>query len=419
MKKIFLVLATVFAFSFLPKVVVAQESDATPSSEMIIDESQLSEQQAIPQEEFSRAKVIEILEDKNAAVGRFDQPYQKVKLRLETGSEVGKEIEVEHGGLFAIQEEQKVKVGETVVITKTAGPTGEIYYITDKYRIFPLIVIFAIFFGLAVFFGRVKGASAIVGLLASIFVLVKFVVPQILAGANPLTTSLGGALAIAIVSLYMAHGLNRRTTVALASTVITLIIAAGLAMFYVSFVGLSGTGSEEAIFLRMGPIGAIDLRGLLLGGIIIGALGVLDDITTSQSAAVDELQKANPNMTKSELMTRALSVGREHIASLVNTLALAYAGASFPLLLLFSISQDIPIWLTVNSEFIAEELVRTLVGSTALILAVPISTFLAVHFLAPKRSQMALEVIEEEVVVRPRRKRSTAKKTSSRKSKRV
>ena len=418
MKKLFVVLIALFTLLLLPGIATAQESDATPSSDVLIDESQLQQQQAVPQEEFSRAKVIEILEDKNSAVGGFDQPYQKVKLRLETGSEVGKEIEVEHGGLFAIQEEQKVKVGDTVVITKTAGPTGEIYYITDKYRIFPLIVIFAVFFGLAVIFGRVKGASAILGLLASIFVLVKFVVPQILAGANPLTTSLGGALAIAIVSLYMAHGLNRRTTVALAGTVVTLLIAAGLAMLYVSFVGLSGTGSEEAIFLRMGPIGAIDLRGLLLGGIIIGALGVLDDITTAQAATVDELQKANPDMSKGELMKRALSVGREHIASLVNTLALAYAGASFPLLLLFSISQDIPLWLTVNSEFIAEELVRTLVGSTALILAVPISTFLAVNFLASKRPQFAIEVIEEEVV-RPRRKRTTTRKASSRKSKRV
>jgi uncharacterized membrane protein len=116
------------------------------------------------------------------------------------------------------------------------------------------------------------------------------------------------------------------------------------------------------------------MRGLLLGGIILGALGVLDDITTAQAAAVDELHRANPSLDARELYRRGLSVGREHITALVNTLFLAYAGASLPLFILFTIYNEVPVWVALNSEFVAEEVVRTLVGSMALILAVPITT---------------------------------------------
>jgi uncharacterized membrane protein len=361
---------------------------STPAGELSPQDSQ--EVQAPPTEKFFTAKVLQILEDKKIDVGGYQQPYQKVKIKILDGSEKDKVLEVEHGNLFAIQEDQKVKQGETIVITKAQGPAGDVYYITDKYRIFPLIILFGIFLGMVVFFGRLKGLSSIGGLLLSAFILIKFVVPQILAGGNPLTISLGGALAIAILSIYMAHGISRRTTIALGSSVITLVIATVLSLLFVAFVSLTGTGSEEAIFLRMGPIGAIDLKGLLLGGIIIGTLGVLDDITITQSATIDEIKKANPKLSSRELFTRGLSVGQEHISSLVNTLALAYVGASFPLLLLFSISRDIPFWLTLNSEFITEEIVRTLVGSMALILAVPISTFLAAYFLQPKVVKVAV-----------------------------
>ena len=136
------------------------------------------------------------------------------------------------------------------------------------------------------------------------------------------------------------------------------------------------------MYLQSGLTAGVNLRGLLLGGMIIGCLGVLDDITTAQTAAVDEIRKANPNLTSKQLLQSGLSVGREHIASLINTLALAYAGASLPLLLLFQTNETFPLWVTLNSEFLAEEIVRTLVGSTTLLLAVPISTWCAARFLS-------------------------------------
>jgi len=155
-----------------------------------------------------------------------------------------------------------------------------------------------------------------------------------------------------------------------------------LALFFVSVAQLSGTGSEEALLLNVSSTMQINLRGLLLGGMIFGVLGVLDDVTTAQAAAVDEIKKANPKLGFEELYQGGISVGKEHIVSLVNTLVLAYIGSSFPLLLLFSLNQGVPLWITLNSEFIMEEVIRTLVGSTALIFAVPITTVMAAFVFA-------------------------------------
>ena len=153
-------------------------------------------------------------------------------------------------------------------------------------------------------------------------------------------------------------------------------------MTFVYLGKLFGMGTEESIFIQSGVLQEVNLRGLLLGGIIIGALGVLDDITTAQTAAIDELSKANHKLGFAELYKAGTSIGREHIASLINTLALAYVGASLPILLLVSLNEDMPWWVMVNSEFIAEEIVRTLVGSSTLLLAVPISTWLAARTFA-------------------------------------
>ena len=157
-----------------------------------------------------------------------------------------------------------------------------------------------------------------------------------------------------------------------------------LAVVFVDIAKLFGTGSEDAYFLKIGLLANINLKGLLLGGIIFGAVGVLDDVTTAQTAAVDEISKANKKLGFKDLFSKGISVGKEHISSLVNTLVLAYVGSSFPLLLLFSLNNDVPVWVKYNSEFIVEEVVRTLIGSTTLVLAVPIATFIAAYFISRK-----------------------------------
>jgi uncharacterized membrane protein len=162
---------------------------------------------------------------------------------------------------------------------------------------------------------------------------------------------------------------------------VTLAFATGLADLIVGLAHLSGRGSDEALFLQTGYLETVNLRGLLLGGIVLGALGVLDDITTAQAAAVEEISRADPGLGVRDLYRRGLSVGREHITSLVNTLVLAYAGASLPLFILFTLNTNQPLWVTLNSEFVAEEIARTIIGSLALTLAVPITTALAARLL--------------------------------------
>jgi uncharacterized membrane protein len=285
-----------------------------------------------------------------------------------------------------------ISSGEKVLLARDSieGVANEPYYITDRYRlpaIFFAILLFAI---VAVLFGGIRGLTSIIGLAMSIGILIGFVVPQILAGHDPLTTCLIGAAAIALVSLYLAHGFNKRTTVALCGTFITLAASALLAVLFVSLAKLVGLATDQSFYLELGTNISLNLRGLLLGGIIIGALGVLDDVTIGQSATVYELKDANPNLNAKELYKRGMSIGREHIASLINTLFLAYAGISLPVILyLVAFQNGVPLWFALNGEAIAEEIVRTMVGSIGIVLAVPITTLLASWIFSKDRSTHA------------------------------
>jgi uncharacterized membrane protein len=330
--------------------------------------------------EFFTAQVIQVTNE-----GAKDSPdgralSQDIKIRLASGPDKGKELEIL--GYFSSLEGKRLAVGEQVVINHVTTSASNEYYVADKYRTPPTILIALIFFICVLIFARLKGFFSIIGLFFSLMVLFGFVVPQILSGHNPLLISMVGALLIAFFSLYLAHGFNKQTSIALFATLLSLGLSFGLTLLFVGLAKLTGAGSEESFYLQSGAAGSIDLRGLLLGGIIIGALGVLDDITTGQTAAVNQIHHANPTLGFTELYRRGLAVGHEHIASLVNTLVLAYVGASFPLLLLFSVNASIqPLWVTINSEFVTEEIVRTLVGSTTLVFAVPIATALAAWFL--------------------------------------
>lgn len=306
------------------------------------------------------------------------QIYQKVQLELLEGPDKGKTVSIDHGGLFAIDTYQKVAVGDTVILTKPAdGEKGnDFYYITDEYRNIRIAIIAVIFFLLAIIFGGWRGLTAILGMLFSTAVVFYGIAPRVLAGSNALLVALVGGVVIIIVSLYISHGFSKRTSVAVVASLLTLALAALFNYFAVIFTHLTGGGTEEAYYVQING-GTVDLRGLLLGGIMIGVLGVLDDVTTAQTASVEEISLANPQLSFKELYRRGLSVGREHIASLVNTLVLAYVGASFPVVLLYILNKNIPVWLLINSNFIAEEIVRTLVGSSALVIAVPLATLLS------------------------------------------
>lgn len=241
-----------------------------------------------------------------------------------------------------------------------------------------LFVIFVVVAALLV--GRFQGFSSLLGMGFSFLVIFKFILPQISSGKDPVQSAILGSLAIVPFTFILSHGANRKTIVAISGTIISLVIAGFLALIFVEATKLTGFSSEEAGFLQAYKGSLINIKGLLLAGIIIGLLGVLDDITVSQSAIVQELKNTDIKLRPVEIYRKAMVVGKDHIASVINTIILVYTGAALPLLILF-VDNPRPFLEVVNYEVIAEEVVRTLVGSIGLILAVPITTLIATSFL--------------------------------------
>ncbi len=334
-------------------------------------------------DEFFKAEVIQIIKDGEKQFGQIKNPYQEVKLKILDSDQKDKEITVEHGSTFRLQDKQKVKVGEKIVLLKSTNASGEAsYHITDKYRLDNIYIFIILFLGLVLVISRWKGLGSIIGLAVSFIVIIGFIIPRILQGQDPVLISILGSGFIMFTTIYLAHGFSKKTTIALISTFITLVVTGLIGLLAVSSTKLTGLGSEAAYSLTFG-FQNINLNGLLLGGLIIGALGVLDDITTAQAAAVFELKKANSSLKFGELFTRGLTIGKEHISSLVNTLVLAYTGASLPIFIILVLNPNQqPLWLLLNSETIMEEVVRTLSGSIGLTLAVPITTLLAAWYAA-------------------------------------
>jgi uncharacterized membrane protein len=273
----------------------------------------------------------------------------------------------------------RLAVGDDIVVgyQPNAEPGFEYSYV-DRQRRLPLFWLAAIFAAAVLLLGRIRGVTALAGFAASFVVLLVFVVPSILDGRSPVAVSLFGAAAIAYLALYLSHGFSRKTTIALLGTLGGLGVTAILAAAFQGMVHITGFASEEARYLQ--AVGArVNLAGLMLGGVIIGALGAIDDITITQASAVRELHDANPSLGRARLFKSGMRIGRDHVASTVNTLALAYIGASMPVLLLFVLSNQ-SLGTVANGEIVATEIFRTLVGSIGLIASVPITTFLAARF---------------------------------------
>jgi uncharacterized membrane protein len=331
-----------------------------------------------PQEETLEAVVEKIAEEKQIKpLGAENfQLYQKLELLVTKGSLKDKKIIVENGNLPAANS-LRYKVGDKVMVSFNKDFEGnDSFYITDYIRRESLAWLFLIFALLAIAVARWRGAASILGMGISFLVIFIFILPKISAGANPVGIAILGALMIIPITFFLSHGFNKKTLVAMGGTLIALIITGILANIFVEAAKLTGFASEEAGFLQVAKGGAINMKGLLLAGIIIGLLGVLDDVTVSQAAIVFQLKEANDRLKFNQLYQRAMRVGQDHIASMINTLILVYAGASLPLLLLF-LDNPHPFSEVVNYEIIADEVVRTLVGSIGLILAVPLTTLIA------------------------------------------
>ena len=266
--------------------------------------------------------------------------------------------------------------GEKVVVAyEPSAPKDLQYSVTDVNRKFPMALLAGIFALAVVVVGRLRGVMALVALAISFMILNFFILPAILHGSNPLIVAVVGSSAIMLIALYMCHGLSARTSVAVLGTLMSLVLIGVLGSVFIGWAALTGNTDDNTGLIH-GLYPSIDMSGLLLAGVIIGSLGVLDDVTVTQTSAVWELHEANPSMGWRGLYRAGIRIGRDHIASVVNTLVLAYAGAALPLLLLFSIAQS-SVGAVANSELVAEEIVRTLVGSIGLVASVPVTTALA------------------------------------------
>ncbi len=274
-------------------------------------------------------------------------------------------------------------VGDHVRVAENRLPAGaqlggvkvQRYSLADFERRQPLLLLGVAFAALVVISGRWQGFRALIGLAASLVLVIAFIVPAILEGSSPPGVALVGSLAIMLVTLAVTHGLGAKMVAAALGTAAILVLTLGLGAISIELTHLTGLASDEAIFLRT-TVGDISIEGLLLAGLVIATLGVLDDLTVSQSSTVLALRRADPTLGFGGLFRAAVAVGQDHVAATVNTLVLAYAGASLPVLLIFSLG-DTSFGDAVNSEAVATEVVATLVGSIGLVLAVPLTTALA------------------------------------------
>jgi uncharacterized membrane protein len=266
------------------------------------------------------------------------------------------------------------------------------YYFADFQRQTPLKVLGILFVVSVLLMARFGGLRALLGAGASLVVIVLFAIPALLEGTSPVAVALVAAGLIAVLALYLTHGVNHRTNVAFLGTIASLGLTALLAAVFVAATHLTGLSDEDVVYLQLSNA-AIDVTGLLLAGIVIGALGVLDDVTVTQVSAVWEIHRTDPDMSGRHVYRSALRIGRDHIASTVNTLVLAYTGAALPLLLLFQQGQQ-PIARVLNGEVVATEIVRALVGSIGLVASVPITTALAVAVVGARRGTAEEDEVE-------------------------
>jgi uncharacterized membrane protein len=308
----------------------------------------------------------------SGAPGTGSDACQKATIEVMSGPDKG----TTYTEIVQPDQTRRYTKGEGVVLAYAPdAPKNLRYSVTDVDRGFPLALLAGIFAFAVILVGRLRGLMALIALVISFAILTLFILPAILRGDNPLLVAVVGGSAIMLIALYLSHGVNARTSVAVLGTLCSLFLIGLLGSVFISWARLTGNTSDETGLIHtLYP--NIEIKGVLLAGVIIGSLGVLDDVTVTQVAAVWELKDADPTASRRKLYAAGMRIGRDHIASVVNTLVMAYAGAALPLLLLFSIARS-GVLRVASSELVAEEIVRTLVGSIGLVASVPLTTALA------------------------------------------
>ena len=327
--------------------------------------------------ETVRARVDEIIEEGQIDLGGTLQRYQIARVEILEGDYAGILMEIDYGKRQVLSRNTYLKPGDKILVTMGSNADNVLTaYFVDFVRVTPLLWLLAAFVVAILLISRWKGLRSLLSMGFSLFVIIRYIIPHILAGEDPVRVSIIGSAILLGVTLYLTYGWNLKTHSAVLGMMLVLVITGTLAYIFVVFTRLTGAGDENALFLIQMLDSRINLRGLLLGGMIIGALGVLDDLVTTQASAVFELHGANPSLGFRGLYNAAMRIGQDHVAATVNTLVLAYAGASLPMLLMFSLGGG-DLGYLVNFSFVAEEIVRKLVGSLGLVAAVPLTTVLA------------------------------------------
>jgi len=330
-------------------------------------------------EQYFRATVRSAQDEQSGVLGAV----QNIKAKLLDGPRKGQVVTVQRTPI-GDESGKRLPIGSEILLNKDVS-NGNRYSFMSRWYMPGAATLFVILLVLVVVIGGWRGITSVFGLAISIGILASYVVPQIVHGRNAFEVCIEGAVLITTVSLYIAHGFTKRTTVAYIGSLLTLALVVGLTALAAYVTGVSEVISEDNVgILYASP--AIDIAGLLTGGVVIASLGTLFDITTGQSATVDEIHKADRRLSMGQLFWRGMSVGREHIAALINTLALVYVGVALPAIVTTIVlnqeaNYHAPIIVNLNTEMLAEEVVRTCVASIGMLLALPVTTWLAAYVL--------------------------------------
>ncbi|MFA5020672.1 MAG: YibE/F family protein [Patescibacteria group bacterium] len=332
-----------------------------------------------------KAKVIKVLAEKMTVRDDGSTAIQQnLLLKGLSGDFKGTEITSLGIGDFDVVSIGVYKIGDAVYVDSIANNNGETsYFVTDYIRTNWLYVLAIIFILATVIIGGQKGFKSLLGLILSFIVIVALIIPQLLNGASPLAVAILGSLLVMVIIIYVTDGFNKKSHLAVLTVFISLILTLILAYLFTWLTRLSGFSTEEATLLIGTSAGNINFQGLLLAGILIGAVGVLDDIILGQIEAVAQIKSANSKLPDNQVFKMAVKIGQTHLGAIVNTLFLTYVGVSLPLLMLFYLSPagSVDFLQVINNNVIATEIVRALVGSIGLMLSMPIATYLASKFL--------------------------------------
>lgn len=335
----------------------------------------LAQENNLSNEEILEAEITNAEKPQKKYINGREQIYQVLNLKITKGSLENEIIQIDTAQYLTVSQ-ISYETGDQVLVRLTSFQGENHFQIIDFIRSDSIIGLFLIFFILAVFIAKKKAVTSVLGMAISFIVIFFFILPQINQGANPILISALASLILIPITFYLSHGFNQKTTIAVISTFISLFITSILSYIFVKKIKLTGFSTEEASFLFSQKTGAINMQNLLIAGIIIGLLGILDDITIAQSALVEKLKKNNPKLNFTSLFQKSMDVGKDHIASMINTLILVYTGSALPLFLLF-INSDKNFSQVLNYEQIATEITIMLLGSIGVVIAVPITTFFA------------------------------------------